>query len=111
LYHIRYMNLYQIGQYIKEVRSKSEITQADLAKSLGMSRATISQLENGIITDLGIRKLGRICNRLGLEIVVQELPRLPTLHEAYAENKREREKAYKETDAIIEKMNHYTLYD
>lgn len=36
-----------------------------------MSRATISQLENDVITELGVRKLARICERVGLEVVIQ----------------------------------------
>ncbi len=69
-----------------------------------MSRATISQLENGLIGDLGIRKLARISDRLGLEIVIR--PRRPlTLHEAYARNREERQAAYHETDAILANLN------
>ena len=69
-----------------------------------MSRATISQLENGVIGDIGVRKLAQISDRLGLEVFIQ--PRRPlTLHEAYARNRAERQAAFQETDKIIANLN------
>jgi len=89
---------------IREARRKAGLTQAELAKSLGMSRATISQLETGVIVELGVRKLGQICDRLGLEVAVQPRRAQLTLSEAYARNRAEREQAFKETDAALAKM-------
>ena len=104
MYHIRYMDLSAIGSTIRHARKQAKLTQAELAKRLGMSRATLSQLENGVIGDLGIRKLAQITDRLGLEIFVQ--PRRPlTLHEAYARNRAERQAAFQETDKIIANLN------
>lgn len=62
-----------------------------------MSRATISQLENGTIQDLGVRKLARLCQRLGLELHVGE-HRRPTLQEAYEENRRQRQEAFRQME-------------
>lgn len=98
------MNFSVIGSIIREARKQAGLTQAELAKRLRMSRATISQLENGVIGDLGIRKLAQIGDRLGLEVSIQ--PRRPlTLHEAYARNRAERQAAFEETDRIIANLN------
>lgn len=85
---------------IRNARRQAGLTQAELAARLHMSRATISQLENGIIEELGVRKIAQICDRLGLEITIRERRPL-TLHEAYARNREERQAAFHETDAII----------
>ena len=97
------MNFALTGQLIRDAREKSDLTQAELARRLGMSRATISRLENGTIEELGVRKLALLCDRLGLEIGVR--PRLaPTLHETYEQNRRERRDAFRETDEVLKNL-------
>ena len=97
------MNFANTGALIREARQKQGLTQAVLAKQLGMSRATISQLENGTIAELGVRKIAQLCDRLGLEVRV-EPRRAPTLHEAYTKNREERQAAFKETDRVLSKL-------
>lgn len=104
VYRIRYMNFAEAGESIRSARRKAGTTQAELAKSLGMSRATISRIENGVIEELGVRKLAQLCDRLGLEITVRPRQAVPTLHEAYARNKAERDAAFRETDAALAKL-------
>lgn len=89
------MDFAELGQKLREARLRAGLSQAALAGPLGMSRATISDLENGTIKELGVRKLARLCQRLGLDLYVSE-HRRPTLHEAYAENQRQREAALRE---------------
>jgi transcriptional regulator with XRE-family HTH domain len=98
------MNISEIGSVIRTARHQEGLTQAVLAKRLHMSRATISQLENGVIGELGVRKLALICDRVGLEVVVR-VRRPPTLHEAYSRNREERQAAFRETDQIIANLN------
>ena len=100
MYRIRYMNFAETGILIKEGRGKASLTQAELARALGMSRATISRLENGVIEELGVRKLAQLCDRLGLEIVVRSRGPL-RLHEAYDKNRKERLETFRETDAVL----------
>jgi HTH-type transcriptional regulator/antitoxin HipB len=97
------MNFALTGQLIRDAREKSDLTQAELARRLGMSRATISRLENGTIEELGVRKLALLCDRLGLEIVVRPR-RPPILHEAYEQNRRERRDALRETDEVLKNL-------
>lgn len=104
MHRIRYMNFAETGLTIQKARKQAGLTQAELARRLGMSRATISQLENGVIGDLGMRKLALIGDRLGLEVTIR--PRRPlTLHEAYARNRAERQAAFRETDSILANLN------
>ncbi len=51
-----------------------------------MSRATLSALESGTISELGIRKVLAICSVLGLELVIQpQVHKRPTLHTLVSE--------------------------
>jgi transcriptional regulator with XRE-family HTH domain len=62
------MNLREIGQLVYERRTALELSQAQLARLANLSRATINQLENGTLIDLGIAKLTRLLDLLGLQI-------------------------------------------
>ena len=101
MHRIRYMNFIDAGILIRESRRRLGLTQAELAKRLGMSRATISRIESGTIEELGIRKFSQVADRLGLEISVRPKNARLTLHEAYARNREERTNAFKETDATL----------
>jgi len=73
--------LFEIGEKIRSERKHRKITQGQIAKYLSMSRTTISQIESGIVQDIGIRKLIRILEYLGLEIRVRQAGTPPTLDE------------------------------
>jgi transcriptional regulator with XRE-family HTH domain len=98
------MNFTEAGALIRNARRKAGMTQAELAKPLGMDRATISRIENGVIEELGVRKLAQLCDRLGLEVTVRRRQAIGTLHDAYARNKAEREAAFRETDAALARL-------
>ncbi|MEZ5476404.1 MAG: helix-turn-helix domain-containing protein [Thiolinea sp.] len=75
------MNLHELGQTIRQARKQQHMTQATLSELLGMSRATISALENGTVNEVGIRKVMAICSLLGLELHAQpRVQQRPTLH-------------------------------
>jgi HTH-type transcriptional regulator / antitoxin HipB len=69
------------GAAIRNARKVNGLSQAALAASLGMSRATISGIENGTIVEIGIRKFGAVCAALGLELTIQVQSQRPTLKE------------------------------
>lgn len=73
--------LINIGKIIREERKRLKISQSQLAKSLGMSRTTIGQIENGTVPEIGVRKLIRIMEYLGLELRVRPAGKPPTLEE------------------------------
>lgn len=73
--------LVEIGEEIRRARKSRKITQAELGKALGMSRTTIGQIEKGTVPDIGVRKLIRVLEYLGLEIRVRPAGRPPTLEE------------------------------
>jgi len=73
--------LFAIGKQIRQARKSRKITQADLADAIGMSRTTIGQIENGTVQEIGVRKLIRALEFLGLELRVRPAGRPPTLEE------------------------------
>ena len=52
-----------------------------MSHDVGMGRSTISQIETGIVQEIGVRKLIRILEYLGLEIHVRQAGAPPTLDE------------------------------
>jgi len=64
------------------------MSQAALAGLLEMSRTTIGQIENGTVQEIGVRKLIRILEVLGLELRVRPAGRPPTLEEIREEEGR-----------------------
>jgi len=74
-------DLKKIGSQIREARKALGLRQADLASELKISPTTVSLLENGMIQDLGIRKVIRILDRLGLELTTRPAGAPPTLEE------------------------------
>lgn len=81
MHYMQCMNMQEIGAALRAARKKRGLTQAQLANELGMSRATISGIETGQILEIGIRKVVRICGRLGVELAVVARRPYPTLQE------------------------------
>ena len=70
-----------LDKTIKEQRKRYKLSQAELAQKTGISRSSLSQLENSTITDIGIRKVMRVLEYLGLELTVRPAGAPPTLDE------------------------------
>ena len=79
-----------IGAAIAAARKTAGRSQAELAGSLGMSRATISGIENGTIREIGARKVLALCAALGLELSAHPRRRRPTLQELREEQRAEK---------------------
>ncbi|MDQ5984718.1 MAG: hypothetical protein CSYNP_00414 [Syntrophus sp. SKADARSKE-3] len=79
--------LFEIGKQIKKARKALRMTQSDVAGALGMSRTTIGQIENGTIQEIGVRKLVRVLEFLGLELRVRQAGNRPTLDELREEDR------------------------
>jgi transcriptional regulator with XRE-family HTH domain len=82
------MDIQELGQAILLRRKQLKISQAQLAASNGMSRATISALENGRLAELGVRKVLAICATLGVSLELVEVSVRPTLRDLIKEKNR-----------------------
>ena len=80
--------LFDIGREIGQVRKSRKISQAEIAAALGMSRTTIGQIENGSVQEIGVRKLIRLLEFLGLELRVRPAGQPPTLEDLREEENR-----------------------
>ena len=83
------MNLETIGTLFKEARRQSRLTQDEVARPLGMSRATLSALESGRCDELGVRKLTALLQTVGLDLYVAPRRARPTLEELREDRRRE----------------------
>jgi transcriptional regulator with XRE-family HTH domain len=81
------MTLSELGQRLRTERKSRRLSQAELAQSLGMSRATISAIENGTVAEIGVRKLMALATALGLELSVAARGERPTLQELREERR------------------------
>ncbi|MDP2854454.1 MAG: helix-turn-helix transcriptional regulator [Smithellaceae bacterium] len=73
--------LFTIGRSIREARKRQNVTQSEAAKAAGIGRSSLSQIENGVIQDIGIRKVIRVLDFLGLELTTRPRGAPPTLEE------------------------------
>jgi transcriptional regulator with XRE-family HTH domain len=60
------MTLADIGRLIESARKKHKLTQEQLARAVGVSRKTISDLENNRRPDIGLQRLLAILTQLDL---------------------------------------------
>ena len=81
------MTLGELGQSLRTARKTRRLSQAELAQSLGMSRATISAIENGTVGEIGIRKVMALSAFLGLELSLAARRERPTLQELREERR------------------------
>ncbi len=76
----------ELGRLIAQARKEKQVTQVELARRAGLSRATVDALENARTSDIGISRLIRILGVLGLELVVRPATQQrPTLEELLEE--------------------------
>ncbi len=65
------MHLQDLGREVRKARLAKGLTQAQLARETNLSRETLNLLENGLVRDLGLRKVLKVLDHLGLEMIVQ----------------------------------------
>ncbi len=75
------MDIREFGSYIATLRKEKKVSQEQLARDLSISRATISSLENGTSSDVGIKKILQILDYLGYELTCKEKSPFPTFEE------------------------------
>ena len=75
------MTLTDLGKNIKQLRKDKAWSQADLENYSGITKRTISKIENGFIDEVGIKKVETILDLLGVEFCLREKDRPKTLEE------------------------------
>jgi len=60
----------ELGPKIRQARTAKRLTQEALAQATELSRTTINQLESGASPDIGVKKLLRVLEVLGLDLDV-----------------------------------------
>jgi transcriptional regulator with XRE-family HTH domain len=82
------LDLISMGKDIAGHRKKLKISQAELSRMAGISRATLDALENGRAGEVGFSKVARLLAVLGLELKLQKTtPHRPTLEELIEEDR------------------------
>ncbi|PHN20575.1 helix-turn-helix domain-containing protein [Pseudomonas sp. ICMP 561] len=76
----------ELGTLIRNLRKSAGLSQSQLADRHGMSRATISGIENNTIPEVGIRKVAAVLEGLGYELTATPKRRRKTLDELKAGN-------------------------
>ena len=82
------MNLISIGRQLAEHRKSLKLSQTELARKAGVSRATLNALENGRAGELGFSKVTKLLAALGLELTLHPASsQRPTLDELTQEDR------------------------
>lgn len=80
------MDMFEIGEVLRSCRkARPGASQKLVCDPLGMSRTTLSRIENGTIPEIGIRKVMALCEALGLELIVRPKQARPTLQQLQSE--------------------------
>jgi transcriptional regulator with XRE-family HTH domain len=62
------MDLFDIGDQVREKRKSEGMTQAALANKAGLSRNRLNQLENGACSDMNFNTVMNVLHVLGMEL-------------------------------------------
>jgi len=66
------MEFYKIGETIKKLRKDKKLTQEQLAKRVGITRQTLSKLENGDIHKVSLQVFIKILDVFDYELEISE---------------------------------------
>lgn len=81
------MKLDELGIEIKTLRKEKKYSQNDIEKFSGITKRTISKMENGFIDEVGIKKVETILDLLGYELSIRPKNRPKTLEELQDEQR------------------------
>lgn len=85
------LDLISLGGKIAERRKRLKLTQTELSRKAGLSRATLDALENGRAGELGFSKVTKLLTVLGLELTLQTASsQRPTLEELIQEDRNDK---------------------
>lgn len=75
------MEMDTVGKTLFSERKRKGMTQAELGRSVRMSRNTVAAIEKGTFKEVGIRKVEALLNQLGYTLTVKKLDRRPNLND------------------------------
>ena len=75
------MKLDELSKAIKNIRKDKKYSQADIEEFSGVTKRTISKMENGFVDEVGIKKVDLILDLLGYELCLRLKDRPKTLEE------------------------------
>jgi len=79
------MDIFELGETIREARRSAGMTQEQLAKASGVSRVRVVQLETGTAMDMQMSNVLRLLGALGLELqIAREGDARPSFEEIMA---------------------------
>jgi len=82
------LDLLSVGGQIAEARKRLKLSQTELSRKAGLSRATLDALENGRAGEMGFSRVTRLLTALGLELTLQTASaQRPTLEELMQEDR------------------------
>ena len=89
------MTLGELGRQVAGWRKRKKMTQTEFCEAVGLSRWTLSQLENGELLELGYNKIQRVLSCVGKELSVRDASPMPTLDELLRDNREEWEDSFR----------------
>ena len=75
------LTLKKLGNEMKTLRKEAKWSQNDLEQYSGITKRTISKIENGFIDEVGIKKVETILDLLDMEFSLRPKGRPKTLEE------------------------------
>jgi transcriptional regulator with XRE-family HTH domain len=75
------MDLLELGHGIKKLRQQNKWSQDIMEQYSGITKRTISKIENGFIEEVGIKKVATILDLLDMEFALRPKGRPRTLEE------------------------------
>jgi len=81
------LTLLELGQEIKKLRQHKKWSQDTLEQYSGITKRTISKVENGFVDEVGIKKVATLLELLGMELSLRPKGRPKTLDELQEERK------------------------
>lgn len=79
------MQLSELGDALRKARKERHLTLKELASQSGLHFTTLSALERGAVSELGVRKIMRVAETLGLELVLKPVGQSYTLDDVAKE--------------------------
>ena len=75
------MDLFELGYEIKKLRQQKKWSQDTMEQYSGITKRTISKIENGFIDEVGIKKVSTLLDLLDMEFSLRPKGRPRTLEE------------------------------